>query len=500
MKEEKKPVAAQKEPAQKITFNIDKEKNFSEWFTEIIRAAELADLRNNIKGFIVFQPWSVLCMEAMYGYYERDLQKRGHKPYWFPALIPEKNLKQESAHVEGFVPEVFWVTETGAGEKLEEKYALRPTSETVFYPMFSIWIRSYKDLPFRTYQRAQVWRYETKATRPFLRSREFYWIETHNGFATKEEAYQNVLGDMETAERVMHCIFGVPFLFFERPQWDKFAGADSTFAADTIMPDGKIIQQPSTHMLGTHFAKAFNEKFTNEEGKEELVYNTCYGPAISRIFASVVAFHGDNKGLRFPFEIAPLQIIIVPIAGHKNPEVKKTAEKLRNDLFDAGYRVEIDSSDKMPGEKFFFWEMKGVPLRLELGPKELEKKEIVLYRRDNGKKKTIKLSSLEKEIAVNSKELSENLKKQADETFKNIVHDAADKKELEKIVNCRGFARANFCSTELDGAHCAEIVEKEIGATVRGRRIDKQEQAFGSKKCIICGKPAKVVVYIGKQY
>ncbi len=487
-------------PAEKVTFNIDKEKNFSEWFTEIIRAAELADLRNNIKGFLVFQPWSVLCMEAMYDYYERDLQKRGHKPHWFPALVPEKNLKQEAEHVEGFVPEVFWVTETGNKEKLEEKYALRPTSETVFYPMLAIWIRSYKDLPYRTYQRAQVWRYETKATRPFLRSREFYWIETHNAFATKEDAYQNVLGDMETAERVLHGIFGVPFIFFQRPQWDKFAGADDTFAADTIMPDGKIIQQPSTHMLGHHFAKAFNEKFTDESGKEQLVYNTTCGPCISRMFASVIAFHGDNRGLRFPFEIAPVQIIIVPIAAHKNKDVLKTAEKLRDDLFDEGYRVEIDSSDKMPGEKFFFWEMKGVPIRLELGPKELESKELILYRRDTEKKTKIKISNLIDEIEKNSEELSANLKKQADEKFKNIIRDANDRKELEKIVNDRGFARANFCSIGLEGAKCAETIEKEFSATVRGKHVGKEEQPFGNKKCIICGKPAKAVVYIGKQY
>ncbi len=484
----------------KVIFNIDKEKNFSDWFTEIIKTAELADLRYNLKGFLVFQPWSVLCMEAMYDYLERDLQKRGHKPYWFPALIPEKNLTQESEHVEGFVPEVFWATEHGSGEKFEEKYALRPTSETAFYPMFATWIRSHNDLPFLTYQRANVWRYETKATRPFLRSREFHWIETHCGFKSREDAYQNVLGDMQTTEAVMHQVFGIPFIFFQRPQWDKFAGADDTFAADTIMPDGKIIQQPSTHMLGTHFAKAFNEKFTDEDGQEKYVYNTCYGPAVSRIFASVISFHGDNKGLRFPFEIAPLQIIITPIAGHKNPSVNKKAIELRNKLFDQGYRVEADTSSKMPGEKFYYWEMKGVPIRLEIGPKEMEKGEIVLFRRDNNQKITIKEKELETTIKKFAVEISANLRKQADEKFHNVIRDASNRKELEQIVNDRGFARCNFCSLNLDGARCAEIVEKEIGATVRGKRIDKDEKPSGIRECVICKQAAEVVVYIGKQY
>ncbi|MBU1120917.1 hypothetical protein KJ660_03475 [Candidatus Micrarchaeota archaeon] len=186
-----------KNEKEKITFNIDKEGNFSDWFTEIVKKAELADIRYNIKGFVVFQPWSVIPMELMYRDLEKELQKTGHKPYWFPTVIPEKNFYLEKEHVEGFSPEVFWVTETGAGEKLEEKLALRPTSETAFYQMFSLWIRSYNDLPFKSYQRAQVFRYETKATRPFLRSREFYWIESHNAFSSREEALKQIKEDME---------------------------------------------------------------------------------------------------------------------------------------------------------------------------------------------------------------------------------------------------------------------------------------------------------------
>src|SRR4030042_5650153 len=225
---------------------VKKDENFSEWYSEIVQKCELADLRYNVKGFLVFQPWSVLSMEKMFSYMEKALQKKGHNPYWFPAVIPEKNLKKESSHIGGFTPEVFWITSHGKNEPIEEKLALRPTSETAFYHMFSYWIRSYKDLPFKTYQRANIFRYETKATRPFLRSREFHWIEAHCAHATEEDAMKQVYEDMETTKEVLHDIFCLPFMFFERPSWDKFPGAQRTFAADVLNPDGKLVQQHST--------------------------------------------------------------------------------------------------------------------------------------------------------------------------------------------------------------------------------------------------------------
>ena len=222
---------------------VKKNENFSEWYTEIVQKAELCDLRYNVKGFVVFQPWSVLAMEKMYKYLESVLQSKGHKPYFFPTVIPEGNLKKESSHIKGFTPEVFWVTEAGS-DKFEERLALRPTSETAFYQMFSLWIRSYKDLPFKTYQRANVFRYETKATRPFLRSREFHWVETHCAHASEEDAMKQVHEDMQTTKEVLHDYFGLPFIFFERPSWDRFHGAHRTFAADVLNPDGRVVQQP----------------------------------------------------------------------------------------------------------------------------------------------------------------------------------------------------------------------------------------------------------------
>ena len=479
-------------------FNIDKEKNHSEWYTEIIKVAELADMRYGVKGFLVFQPWSVEAMEQMYNYLEKDLKKRGHKKYWYPTLIPEKNFHLESQHVEGFTPQVFWVDYAGE-EKLDERLALRPTSETAFYSMFSLWIRSYKDLPFKSYQRANVFRYETKATRPFFRSREFHWIETHNAFATEEEAYANVLEDMETTRRIVFGVFGVPTMVFKRPDWDKFPGADATFGADAITPSGKVVQQPSTHMLGTNFSKPFNVKFVDKDEKEKYAYLTCYGPCISRIFASVILTHGDNKGLKFPFEIAPKQVVIIPVLADKEPKVLDKANELAEKLEEAGYRVEIDASEKRPGEKFYFWEMKGVPIRIEVGPRDMKEKKVMLSRRDNSDKIAILEKDLIKAVAKNGLELSENLKSTAEKEFKSIIKDCNSVDEVKKLVGS-GIARVSFCSCTKDSEKCAKVIETETGGEVRGIRIDVNEKPKKTDKCIVCGKEASEIVYIAKSY
>ena len=472
------------------------EKNPSEWFTEIIKEAELADVRYGVKGCVVFQPWAVEAMEKMYDYLEDDLKKRGHRNYWFPTLIPENYFKKEVEHINGFTPEVFWV-EKGGTEKLEERLALRPTSETAFYSMFSLWIRSYKDLPYKTYQRGQVFRYETKATRPFLRSREFHWIETHCAFRTEEEAFKNVLEDMETTKRIVFGVFGVPTIVFERPEWDKFPGAARTFGADAITPQGRVVQQPSTHLLNQHFAKSFGVKYVDKDEKEKTPFTTCYGPAISRIFASIILTHGDNKGLKFPFEIAPKQVIIVPILFEKEPKVLEKAMQLKEKLEKIGFRVEVDDSDKRPGEKFYFWEMKGVPLRVEIGPKELTGRKIILFRRDNEKKMNINEEDLIIEIEKQGKDLSENLKRKAMKSFEGSIKDVTSIEEVKKIIG-NGIARADFCSVKKDGETCAEVIEKEAGGKIRGTRIDVEEHPKGN--CIVCGKKAKTVVYIAKEY
>ncbi len=482
--------------SEKETFNIDKKNNFSEWFTQIIKKAELADLRYNLKGFVVFQPWSVLAMEEIYSLFEKELRRKGHMPYWMPTLIPEENFKKEAEHIEGFAPELFWVTHHGE-EKFPQRLGLRPTSETAFYKMFSYWIRSYNDLPFKTYQRANVFRYESKATRPFLRSREFHWIETHNAFATKKEAETQIKEDIDTTQKILYNSLAIPFIVFERPQWDKFAGADFTFAADTVLPNGRTLQLPSSHLINPSFSKHFDVSYTDKDGKQKNVYTTCYGPAISRIFGALISIHGDNKGLRFPFEIAPIQIVIVPILAEKEPKVIDKSKEIKKQL-EENYRIVLDLKDKSPGDKFYFWEMKGVPIRIEIGPKELKDKKLTIYRRDLDKKETIEEKNILHYLEKVQLDILQNLKTQADKEFKDIITDASSLSQVKKIIEKKGFARVNFCSIDKDGEKCAEVVEKELSAKVRGKRADKEEKPDGS--CIVCGKKAKVVVYIGKEY
>jgi prolyl-tRNA synthetase len=474
--------------------SVGKEENFSEWYTQVVQKAELVDMRYNIKGFLVHRPWSALVIEKMYSYFEGVLRKKGHLPHFFPTVIPEENFLKESDHLKGFTPEVFWVTHGGKKE-LTEKYALRPTSETAFYQMFNLWIRSYKDLPFKTYQRANVFRYDTKATRPLLRDREFHWIETHCVFSSKEDAMEQVKDDMATGKEVLRDVFGLPFIIFERPEWDKFPGAERTFAADVLNPGGKLVQQPSTHLISQKFSKAFDVKFVDKYGKEKYAYMTCYGPAMSRILASVVIVHGDDKGLRFPWAIAPKNVAIVPIG--LDGDLVKKAKELEKKIGDLGDVVIDLDENKTPGEKFNYWELKGVPVRIDLGMKELKEKKLSVFRRDLNKKEMIAEKDLIKYLTKVKTESGRNLMKQADDLFKGKVKDAKTVAEIKKIVDDGGIARCGFCSVEKEGEKCAEIIDKKVGAEVRGSVLD-EKNSFS--KCSICGKKAGKTVYIAKSY
>jgi len=471
---------------------VKKGKNFSKWYTQIIEKAEITDTRLGIKGFVVIRPWGARIIEKIYDFYEEELQKKGHEPTIMPSVIPEANLKKESSHIQGFTPEVFWL-EKG---KEEEKLALRPTSETLYTPMFKLWIRSHRDLPLKLYQRGSVFRCDTKATRPLIRGREFYWIETHNAFATKKDAETQVQEDIKTTETIMHQKFCIPFLPLKRPDWDKFAGAEYTIGSDVLMPDGRVIQQPSTHLMGQKFSKVFDAKFKNEKGQEEYLWTTAYGPAMSRILVSIISTHGDGSGMVLPFSISPVQIIIVPIFTTKNKNkilkyCKEIKDKLKN------LKVKIDDSEKRPGEKYYEWELKGVPFRLEIGEKEIKNKELTIYTRDTQKKQKIKLVQIQN-IAKLGKELDERLKKKAENLLKKSIITCKTKEQLKKTIKEKKIAKVNWCFLDNKGAKCAECVEKEINAEVRGTLADKKEKPTG--KCIICNKPATVVTYIAKSY
>ncbi|MBU3906709.1 MAG: proline--tRNA ligase [Nanoarchaeota archaeon] len=473
---------------------VKKDENFSDWYSQVLEKAEITDLRYDVKGFVVIRPWGAMTIENMYRLYEQALQKRGHMPCFFPTVIPEKNFKKEASHVKGFSPSVFWLEKVNE----EDRLALRPTSETAFFQMYSLWIRSWRDLPLKLYQRANVFRYETKATRPLIRAREFYWIETHNCFATKEEAEKHIQEDIQNTEEIMHQKFGIPFLAIKRPEWDKFAGAVYTIGSDVLMPNGRFIQQPSTHLLGQHFSKAFNIKFKDENGKEEYVWQTCYGPAISRILASVISMHGDDKGIVMPFCISPLQVVIIPIFSKENKnKILKECEAIKEKLLKEEIRADVDNSEKRPGEKYYNWELKGVPFRLEIGEKELKEKKLTLFIRDVEKKEKISLKDLDKLKAL-GEEFDKRLIKKADKFMEGKIVDCKTKEDIKKAIKNKKIARVNFCSIDISGEKCAGVIEKEADAEVRGILANKTEKPSG--KCVVCGKEAEEVVYIGKSY
>jgi prolyl-tRNA synthetase len=482
-----------------ITFHFSKEEDFSTWFTEINKRAELSDLRYGLKGFVVYRYWAVKTLKIMYQLFEEELERNGHWPLIFPALIPSAYLKQESDHVEGFTPQVFWVTRAGTDTTFEEPLALRPTSESAMYPMYSLWVRSWRDLPLKRYQSCQVWRYEGKMTRPFFRGREFHWIEAHNVFATLEEAEAQVLEDLEITRKVIteHC--AIPFITFKRPQWDKFAGAVYTAAADTLMPDGRLLQLPSTHMLGDKFAKAFNIKYVDEQENERYAFQTCFGPGITRIYGALITVHGDDNGLVLPFELAPIQVVIIPIPKKGAKEVVHSrCHEIETIIRQAGFRVHIDDTDKRPGDKYYYWEMRGVPLRIEIGNREVKDKTVTIFRRDIRTREVLPMSDLRKSIRKLGEALTKELRNRAEKRFVGAIQDANSLKEVRQILKSGHIARVNFCSMELDGEACAGKIKDQMGGEVRGTRLGQEEKPWGP--CIVCGNSAKAVTYIGRAY
>jgi prolyl-tRNA synthetase len=480
-------------------FHINKEEDFPDWFGEICKVAELADIRYGVKGFTPFPPWSYMTMDIMFDFYETALKRKHHLPMLFPTVIPESNLTKEAEHVEGFTPAVFWIGEIGDGEKLEERLALRPTSETAIYPMYSLWIRSWRDMPLKRYQRCSVFRSEIKSTRPFLRGREFLWIESHNVFATHEEALAQVMEDLETTKEVVTGDYGLPILVFKRTQWDKFPGGLNTYAADTLMPDGKVIQLPSTHDLGDNFARAFDIKYLNESNETAYAWQTCYGPAVSRMFGALISVHGDDKGLRLPFKLAPYQVVVIPIIKGKNAEaVLEYCKKIEQTLEKAGFRVHLDDCDATPGWKYNYWEMKGVPIRVEAGPRDIKEEQAVVFRRDLMKRENVALKDLKKQVKSLGKDIDQTLRSQAEAKFEGLIVDADTIGQIVDAMDNGKIARTPFCTTEMEGLSCDEEIKDKTGGEIRGTRIDVEERADGV--CPVCGKVAQEVVYIARSY
>lgn len=453
--------------------------NLSEWYHKILDDAEIVDSRYPIKGMPVYRKWGLFIIREMQRYLEKMLDESGHEPTLFPVLISEDTLGKETKHITGFEEQVFWVTHAGTNE-LERRLALRPTSETPIYEMFKLWIRSHTDLPLKVYQSCTVYRYETKHTRPLIRGREFLWNEGHSAHVDKKDVKRNIKEIQKIYSKLIKELLCISFVINKRPEWDRFPGAVDTYAFDTLMPDGKTLQIATMHNLGQNFSRVFEITYETETGGHEHVYQTSYGPSFGRLLAAVICIHGDDKGLILPPRIAPLQVIIIPIVFKESDtgKIMKYAEEAKERLNSLGIRAEIDSGEERPGAKFYHWEMKGVPLRLEIGPRDLKEKKITVVRRDTGEKSQIKFEEIDR-IEKIFDDISESLRKRAEGKFEGRLFKVNKLKDVEKYVG-RGIISLGWCNKK----ECAERIEEHADI------LCSDENPM---KCIICNGPGREV-------
>ena len=463
--------------------------DFAKWYTDICKKAELIEY-TSVKGCMVIRPYGYAIWENI----QKDLDDRfkatGHENVCMPMFIPESLLEKEKDHVEGFAPEVAWVTH-GGSEKLEERLCVRPTSETLFCEHYANIIQSYRDLPKLYNQWVSVVRWE-KTTRPFLRSREFLWQEGHTIHATAQEAIEETEKMLRVYADFCENDLAIPVVMGKKTESDKFAGAVSTYAIEALMHDGKALQAGTSHYFGDGFAKAFGIQFQSKENKLEYPHQTSWGMT-TRLIGAIIMTHGDDNGLALPPAVAPIQAVIIPVAQHK-PGVLEKAEELRAELAKQ-FRVKVDSSDNSPGWKFAEYEMKGVPVRIEIGPRDIEANQCVIVTRHNREKSVVSLDNLIETVAQKLKEVRDGLWEKALANRERRTYDCKSMDEITEVLekNGDGFVRAMWCGDE----DCEDEVKEKTGVGTRCIPFD-QEQI--SDKCICCGKPAKHMVYWAKAY
>ncbi len=463
--------------------------NFSEWYNEVIEQAEILDVRYPVKGLYVWFPYGFSIRRHVLKVIRGYLDEKNHQEALFPLLIPEDEFAKEAKHIHGFENEVYWVTHGGLQE-LNVKLALRPTSETAIYPMFAVWIRSHRDMPLKIYQVVNTFRYETKHTRPLLRLREITTFkEAHTAHSTWGDSEAQVKEAIEVYKKFFDTL-GVPYTVSRRPEWDKFPGAEYTVAFDTIFPDGRTLQIATVHNLGQNFSKTFDITFENLEGEQEYVYQTCYGIS-DRVIAALLVTHGDDSGLCIMPEVAPIQVVIIPIWFKGKQEVINTEiEKLRREL--SPLRVRVDERELRPGSKFYDWEMRGVPLRLELGPRDITDNVVTAVRRDTGEKLRLRRDSIKEDVEKLLSEIARELRDRAWREFEGRVKDAGDIGKAREILKAAGgIVRIGWCGRE----SCAADIEEATGVSILGIL---EEDAEG--RCAQCGAPAEVVVQLGRAY
>ena len=467
--------------------NIDE--NFPQWYTDIVLKSELADY-TAVKGFISIRPYGYAIWENIQNYADRKFKEHGVKNVSMPVLIPESLLNKEKEHVEGFAPEVAWVT-MGGGEQLEERLCIRPTSETIFSTMYSKWLSSWRDLPFLYNQWCNVLRWE-KETRPFLRSREFLWQEGHTIHETAEEAKKFTLDMLEVYADVAQNLLAIPVLKGQKTKKEQFAGAESTYTIETLMHDGRALQGGTSHYFGQNFTKAFDVKFQNRQGEQEYAYQTSWGIS-TRLIGAVIMAHGDNRGLKLPPYVAPIQAVIIPIAQEKG-NVLEVAEQIKEKL-EKDIRIKLDDRDNYSvGYKFNDWEMRGVPVRIEIGPKDIERGEVILTRRDTFEKMPVKIEELEEKVKELMDDIHQSMYNACKKRMEEKTTIALNMDELKKNLDeNQGFVKTMWCGSQ----ECEDKVKEVTGAPSRCMPF-KQEHL--SDTCVCCGKKADKMVVWGRQY
>lgn len=482
---------AEESKEETLGLTIKKSEDFNEWYSQVVLKADMIDY-SSVSGCIVFKPNSYQIWEKIQSVFNEKIAKSGHRNCYFPMFIPEALLKKEAQHFEGFTPEVAWVTKGGDTE-LNERLAIRPTSETVMMESYAKWIRSWRDLPLLLNQWNSVVRWEFKHAKPFLRTREFLWQEGHTAHATREDAEKEVMQQLFEYVDLIENWMAIPVIAGKKTEKEKFAGADYTTTVEALMPDGKALQMATSHMLGQNFSKAFDIKFMDRDEKQDYVWTTSWGLS-TRTLGAIVMVHGDDKGPVLPPKLAPIQIVIVPIMfKDSKEEVLKKAEEIRGKLKE--HSVYLDAREECtPGWKFNEWELKGIPLRIEIGPKDIRQDQAVFVRRDTNEKIVVKLKELERKAESILADIQTNLLESARNILRKNIAKASGIDELAKAVSSRKMALALFCGE----TSCEdEIKDKADGATARCIPFE-QKPAIGN--CANCGKKAKFWAYFAKAY
>ncbi|HCT65144.1 MAG TPA: proline--tRNA ligase [Lachnospiraceae bacterium] len=471
-----------------VTAITDMEQDFPQWYTDVVKKADLIDY-SSVKGCMIIRPYGYAIWELLQKQLDEIFKSTGHENVYMPMFIPESLLQKEKDHVEGFAPEVAWVTH-GGETQLQERLCVRPTSETLFCDHYANIIQSYRDLPKLYNQWCSVVRWE-KTTRPFLRTTEFLWQEGHTAHATAEESEAETIKMLNVYSDFCRDILAIPVIKGEKTEKERFAGAKSTYTIESLMHDGKALQSGTSHNFGDGFAKAFGIQYTDKDNKLQYVHQTSWG-VTTRLIGAIIMVHGDNSGLVLPPAIAPTQVVIIPIAMHKDGVVEK-AQELTSRLSKIA-RVKSDVSDKAPGWKFSEYEMKGVPIRLEVGPKDIENNQVVLARRDTGEKIIVSMDELETKIEELLNAIQANLLVKATQNRNSKTYSATNLADFEKILNeTPGFIKAMWCGDKA----CEDAIKEKTGATSRCIPFEQEEIA---DTCVCCGKKAKHMLYWGRAY